>query len=105
MAKTTPTQRSLALLREAGMLVAVVERWNPHARVRQDLFGCVDLLALDAGKTVAVQTTSKANMAARITKIVESEAYPYMVRAGWEIVVHGWYRDKEKRWQCKTVAL
>lgn len=105
MAKSTPTQRSLALLREAGMLVTVVERWNPHARIRQDLFGCIDLLGLADGKTVGVQTTSKSNMAARVKKIVESEAYPHMVRAGWDIIVHGWYRDKEKRWQVKVLAL
>jgi hypothetical protein len=92
-------------LRDEGRLVAVVERWNPHARVRQDLFGCIDILALDDGKTVAVQTTTRSNMTARIKKIVESEAYPAMVRAGWQIVVHGWYRDKEKRWQVKTMVI
>jgi hypothetical protein len=35
----TPTQRSLAYLRAEGWQVAIVERWNPHARIRQDLFG------------------------------------------------------------------
>jgi hypothetical protein len=105
MATTSPTQRSLALLREAGMLAAVVERWNPHARLRQDLFGCIDIIALDNGRTVAVQTTTRSNMSSRVTKIVESDAYPFMIRAGWNIEVHGWFRDSAKRWQVKVLAL
>jgi hypothetical protein len=35
----SPTQRSLAHLRRLGYQARVVERWNPFARVRQDLFG------------------------------------------------------------------
>jgi hypothetical protein len=105
MATTSPTQRSLALLRDAGMLAAVVERWNPHARIRQDLFGCIDIIALDTNRTVAVQTTTRSNMNSRITKIVECEAYPFMIRAGWNIEVHGWFRDSAKRWQVKVLAL
>jgi hypothetical protein len=49
----TPTQRSMAYLKKEGYRVAVVERWNPHARIRQDLFGVIDLLAIrlaEAGK-------------------------------------------------------
>jgi hypothetical protein len=44
---SSPTQRTLQHLRAAGFpLVQVVERWNPHARIRQDLYGCIDVLAV-----------------------------------------------------------
>jgi len=34
--------RSMAILRREGYVVAVVERWNPHVRIRQDLYGFLD---------------------------------------------------------------
>lgn len=49
----SPTARSLAHLRELGCRVKVVEKWNPFAKVRQDLFGG-DLLALKAGEPVLI---------------------------------------------------
>lgn len=60
---SSPTQRSLAVLRERGYIAQVVERWNPFARIRQDLFGVVDVLAVGNGETIAVQCTSGANVA------------------------------------------
>ena len=106
MAKGSPTQRSLALLRERGYLVAVVERWNPHAKIRQDLFGCLDLVALGEGQTLGVQTTSggNGNVAERIRKIHSSEAYPRLQAAGWQLIVHGW-RKRKGRWICREVIL
>ena len=103
--KTSPTSRSLALLRADGLLAEVVERWNPHARVRHDLFGVIDIVALGDGETIGVQTTTRSNMSARVRKITESDTYPQMIRAGWRVIVHGWYRDKNKKWQVKVLAL
>jgi hypothetical protein len=97
-----PTQRSLAHVREQGYTAEVVERWNPFARVRHDLFGIIDILAIGNGHTLAVQTTSKGNMAARIRKIEESEHLPEIIRSGWRLHVHGWAKDKSGRWQVKV---
>lgn len=99
----TPTQRSLALLRGQGYRVAIVEHWNPHARIRQDLFGIVDLLAIRDGQTLAVQTTSGSNVAARVKKIAEAEATPDMRRAGWSIIVHGWRKAATGKWTLREV--
>ncbi len=41
----TPTQRTLAYLRSAGYVAALVERYEPHSRTRHDAFGIGDLLA------------------------------------------------------------
>jgi hypothetical protein len=88
----SPTQRSLKELRARGYRVAITERWNPFAKIRQDLFGVVDLLAIREGETLAVQVTST-SVAARVRKIADAEATPDMRRAGWRIVVHGWRKN------------
>ena len=103
MAKTSPTQRSLAVLREQGYTVAIVEHWNPFARIRQDLFGFIDLLALKGTETLAVQTTSASNMSARVKKIGEHELVGKVREAGWKIVVHGWRKDSKGKWVLREV--
>ena len=50
------------MLRDQGYKVWITEHWNPWARIRQDLFGCIDLLAIGNGETLAVQTTSRSNV-------------------------------------------
>ena len=66
----SPTQRALAFCKAQGWTVQVVERWNQWAGVRQDVFGCIDLLVLDGqgGGPLGVQVTSGSNVAARLTK-------------------------------------
>ncbi len=98
----TPTQRSMAHLKAQGYRVAVVERWNAHARIRQDLFGVVDLLAIKAGETLAVQTTSGSNVAARVKKIADSEAIGDIRAAGWTFHVHGWRKNAQGRWVLRV---
>lgn len=66
----TPTQRTLAEARKIGFSAHVVERWNPHAHIRQDMAGCIDILAWKAGVgTIGIQATSDSNHAARATKV------------------------------------
>lgn len=98
----SPTQRTLAKLRKDGYLAAVVEKWNPHARCRQDLFGVVDVIGLGHGETIAVQCTSASHVAERVQKIEDSEAITEMRDAGWTVVVHGW-RKAKSGWVCREV--
>ena len=77
----TPTQRTLAYLREQGYLCAIVEKWNPHVKIRQDLFGFIDILAIKKDETLAVQCTST-GVAARVKKIQESEYLSRVREAG-----------------------
>lgn len=74
----TPTARTLAALRAAGWLVEVVERWNPHARIRHDLFNVADVLAVRGPDTLAVQVTSGSNVPARVHKLKASAALPLL---------------------------
>lgn len=91
------TQASLKLLRGRGCSVGVVEKWNPHVRIRQDLFGFVDLVAvLPDGTPFFVQTTtSQGKLAERLAKIRDIVTKPgnepllAAVRAG-RVVIHSW---------------
>lgn len=101
-----PTQRSLKVLRDAGWQCAVVEKWNPAIKRRKDLFGFIDILAVREGKTLAVQTTSNSNCAARYRKIkTECAAEFEQVRAaGWVVHVHGWAKSKG-RWKLREIEV
>jgi hypothetical protein len=103
----SPTQRSLAKLRADGWLVTVVEKWNSHARVTQDLFGFADLLAIKDGMTLLVQTTTRHNVSARLRKITASAtAALWLGSPHRAIVVHGWFQKmKRKRWRCRIVRV
>ena len=98
MAKRSPLQRSKKLLEEEGFTVAIVERWNPWAKVRQDLFGIIDLLCIKEGKTLGVQVTTLSHKQPHIYKM---EAHPNLnklIKAGWEITLHSW-RELKDGWK------
>ncbi|NBW08725.1 MAG: hypothetical protein EBR82_11950 [Caulobacteraceae bacterium] len=93
----TPTQRSLQYLREQGYHCSIVEKWNPHARIRQDLWGWCDILAIKKNEVLAVQVTA-AGVAARIKKIQESETLGLVRDAGIRIEVHGWRKNSSGKY-------
>lgn len=99
----TPTQRTLKKLRDEGYLAAVVERWNAHARIRQDLFGVVDVIGIREGETLAVQATSGSNVSARVKKIADSDATPMIRAAGWRFECWGWRKNAKGRWEVRVV--
>lgn len=94
----SPTERSLKYLRKLGYTVAVVERWNPFAKIRQDMWGIIDLVAIGKGETIGVQATSKSNVSSRIKKIAEHVNTPRLREAGWKLWILGWEKGaKEPR--------
>jgi hypothetical protein len=97
----TPSQRTVAHLRKLGYQTANVETYNSFTKRKKDLFGVIDILAIGNGETLAVQVTSKSNMSSRIKKIEESEALPEMLRSGWRVIVHGWWKGTNGRYQLK----
>lgn len=99
----SPTQRTLAFLRASGYTAAITERWNPYARIRQDLFGIIDIVALGENETIGVQCTSAANMSSRVQKIADAESTPLLRRAGWKLWVIGWRKNAAGRWVERVV--
>jgi hypothetical protein len=98
----TPTALSLQLLRREGFMADVVERLLPHARVRKDLFGFGDVLAVMPGEALlAVQATSGSNVAARLAK---AKALPALrIWLGHRFGVWGW-QLRSGRWTVRRVA-
>jgi hypothetical protein len=85
----SPTQRSLAYMREQGFFCEVTEHW--FKRRRHDLWGFCDILCLRGeGEVVAVQTTDSTSVAHRAAKIRGHENTPKVLAAGIQIEVHGW---------------
>ena len=100
----TPTQKSLEYCRKQGWETDKAEYWNAFARVRKDLFNFVDLVALN-GAITAIQTTSTSNMSARKNKILGLPAAKKWLECGGKIEIHGWSKNKSKRWEIKITSI
>ena len=104
MAKASPTQRSLEYLRDQGYLCAIVEHWNPFARIRQDLWGWADILAIRKNEVLAVQVTASA-VSDRIKKIEAAPTLGIVREAGIRIEVHGWRKNAAGKYVMRIVDL
>lgn len=98
---SSPTQRTLKELREAGYLAGVVEKWIPAKAggFRKDLFGFIDIIAVNDNETLAVQAcsggtkTSGGDEMVRVTKIMQEkgrEAAIWLRGPNRRIEVWGW---------------
>lgn len=100
----TPTQLSLKKLKEEGYYYKIVEHWNPFARIRQDLFGAIDILSVKITENgcLGVQATTTGNINSRVNKALSLPAIKAFVHAGNRFVVWGWAkrgpRGKRKVW-------
>lgn len=107
----TLTARTLARLRRDGALAAVVERWNPHARVRQDLFGFADVLAVVPGcpGVLAIQACAATDAARRRAKVRAAPAVRPWLEAGNRVEVWAWAkrgpRGRRKTWQASVADI
>lgn len=99
----TPTERTLKKLRADGWLPAVVEKWNSHVRIRQDLYGFIDVLAVREGETLAVQACSGGDVSTRVRKIADHDNVDAVRKAGWRIEVWGWRKLANGRWEARVV--
>lgn len=122
---SSPTQRTLALLRKEGWQAQVVEKWNPHSRTRLDLFGGIDVLACrpyeaslgiagavvayGAPRIVGVQACAAASHAARKSKLLKEKKIAVWLAAGGRVEVWSWgkrgARGKRKTWQVRREAI
>lgn len=109
----SPTERTLQECRRRGWHAGVVERWNPHANRRIDLFGCIDVIAVNARGfgALGIQATSKSNMSARVEK-AKGECHDALyawLRAGNAFEVWGWAKRKKpvegRWWNLRRVAV
>jgi hypothetical protein len=102
MATKSPTQRTKAELQRRGAKpIAIVERWNSFAKIRQDLYGCIDILCVLNGRVLGIQASTAANRSARLEKALKNENLPFwLTAADFEL----WSWKEEKRPGKKTLA-
>ena len=102
MAGTTPTQRTIRALRDQGRRCDIVERFIAQAGpygVRKDLFGIIDIIALDPERgIVGIQSCGEA-FAAHERKILEEgwEAAVDWLKSGGKLELWGWRKLLVKR--------
>ena len=121
--------RSRDYLKEHGYAVDTVERWltfpartkdgkpefDKHGapkmiRNRQDCYGFADLIACSDNFTgvLFVQTTSYANMFARIKKSLAIPTVKVLLKSRNRVHIHGWRKvpeGKRERWRLRVVEL
>jgi len=100
----SPLSRSKAMLEADGWYCEKVEHWNAFARIRQDLFGFVDLLCLRKGQVMGVQVTTRDKTSVRYQKIISSPLLSTVLDSGIVIHIHGWGKLK-KGWDCKVIQI
>ena len=82
---------------------------------RQDLFGIIDVLAINDDQVIAVQCCSN-DVSGHINKMVEatfknpeteteSLVLPALFKANIKVFVHGWTRDSKGKWKLREVEL
>lgn len=100
----SPTARSLQELKRRGCTAAVVEKWVPGVRRRVDLFGCLDIVALEPGRqgVLGIQACVVGDQAKRVKKIGAEPRARIWLEASNRISVWGWAkrgpRGKRKTW-------
>ena len=65
------------------------------------MFGILDMVAIGNEETLGIQMTSKSNMSARIKKIQESDYFVELLRSKWRIIVIGWFKKPNGRYDFK----
>lgn len=102
----SPTERTLKLLKDRGYTPWIAEHYNAFSKRRHDLYNFIDVVGLHPKETgvLAVQTTSGANLAARIQKAELLSNYWKWLASGNDVEFHGW-RKLKSGWEPKIVRV
>ncbi len=101
----TTGHRTLVMLRAAGFQAQTVERFNPFAHIRQDLFGVIDIIAVPGIGTDAaiaqpgiwgIQNTTAANLAKHRVKALAEPRLMVWLAAGGRFALVSWSKRGEK---------
>jgi hypothetical protein len=105
----TPTSRTLKECRKRGWTAGVVERFNSYTRKSNDLFGCIDIVAITPDGILGIQTCAGASHAARRTKSLAEPRLATWIGAGARFAVWSWAkqggRGKRKLWTLREEAV
>jgi hypothetical protein len=110
VAQLSPTQRTLNALWDRDCIAEVVEKWIPKQKLRLDLFGFIDVLAVDPGRQgcLGIQVTTGSHAATRRKKILSPPcraAAKVWLLAGNRIQVWGWRNLKKDGWAPRILPI
>jgi hypothetical protein len=118
MTGLSPTQRTLRALREQGRIAAVVEKWNQYAGEhgkREDLFGIIDVLALDPVRgVIGVQACAGSGFSAHLKKLTiekSIETINWLSTPGTKLEIWAWRKTKltrggkAMRWSARILEI
>lgn len=114
----SPTQRTLAECRKRGYPAQVVEQTIPRTFIKRDLFGCIDIIAIErccpehadgeccAPRVLAIQATGgSGSHAHRRTKVLAEPRIRHWLLAGGRFEIWSWNkrgaRGKRKTWTLR----
>ncbi len=92
---SSPYAKSKQRLEKIGYRVGKTEHWNSFCKRRQDLFNCIDMVAMRAGEPLlAVQPTDITSVSKRMAKA--HEVAKDWVSTGNRFEVWGWTPKSKK---------
>lgn len=103
MAGLSPTQRTLRELRQQGRVCAIVEKWNAYAGpfgMRSDLFGIIDVIALDPERGVVGVQSCGQSFSEHFRKLTiekAQETTDWLKTPGTVLEIWAWRKIKLKR--------
>lgn len=96
----SPTQRTLRALKGLGLVCAIVERWIPRANIRRDLFGIIDIIALDPARGVVGVQSCGNDFSGHDKKIREEkvqQSFEWLSTPGTQLELWAWRKVVAKR--------
>jgi len=100
---SSATQRTIRELKNNGRKCAIVEKWNSYVGkhgIRQDLFGIIDVIALDPERGVVGVQCCSGGFSAHYKKITEEmfqETLDWLETPGTVLEIWSWRKVKVKR--------
>jgi len=109
----SPTALSLKELRKRGYMAAVVEKVNPWVKIRQDLFGIIDVIGVHPVKkeVIGVQaTTDTGGQASKHRmKVLQNPNLKGWMDSGCKFEIWAWAKkgkaSKRKLWTLREVEV
>ena len=109
----SPTKLSLAELRKRGYMAAVVEKFNPFVKIRQDLFGIIDIVGVHPVKkeVIGIQAcTDTGGQASKNKMKAESNKnLKIWLDSGCKFQIWAWAKrgkaNKRKLWTLREVEV
>jgi len=104
MAGLSPTQRTIAYLKDQGLICGQVERWIPNPKlpgggIRKDLFGFIDIISISPADGIIGIQSCGSDFSGHYKKITEEKAEEVAawLEAGAKLQLIGWRKLKKVR--------